>query len=396
MTLRPPKDFTPLRRERTSPSEAELRALWERHEANRLERQRAAQWRRALEGVRRDDQGQLRPAPGPGDPPISLRGAFGPDARAALRPVPREGRVRAAGVDTWSPCWYAEPGSPLARALGALASEQARRARLLPEPVAGHRVGWFPEPRLVFAEGRASGERLLAAAELPVALERLRHALADLGIPLTAVPCAGLRRLDLAADLWTDGAAEGLALLECLAAASLGPGRVCSYRGERRPQSVLIKSRAGRTLARVYDKGAQTTTTPPGRWLRFEAQWRFPRGERPSPTHLDGALLRERFAGRFAPLWQAASGFRVGGAAAVGERVAEAVRSGQLLPSRARSLAGYLVLAAAGVPQGARRTAYELERECRQLGLSLSLLEASERVDVATVLDECLAPELWL
>jgi hypothetical protein len=394
MALRPPKDFAP-HRERASPSEAELRALWERHEANRLERQRAAQWRRALEGMRRDGQGQLRPAPGVGDPPTSLRGAFGPDARAALRPVPRRGRVAAAGVDTWSPCWYAGSGSPLARSIEALATEPAHRARLLPKPIAGHRVGWFPEPRLVFAEGRAGGERLLAAAELPVALERLRRALADLGIPLTAVPCAGLRRLDLAADLRTDSTAEGLVLLECLSAASLGPGRVCSYRGERRPQSVLIKSRAGRTLARVYDKGAQTGAVPPGRWLRFEAQWRFPRGARPSPERLDAALLRERFAGRFAPLWQAAGGFRVGGAEAVGERVGEAVRAGQLSPSRARSLVGYLVLTAAGVPQGARRTAYELERECRQLGLSLSLLEASERVDVATVLDECLSSEVW-
>lgn len=395
MALRPPDDFRPPQPRSRSPSERELRALWERQEAARRERQRAAEWRCALEDLRRGGEGRLHPAAGAGDPPASLRdGAFGPDARAALRPVPREGRVRAAGVDTWSPCWYAEPGSPLARALEALASEQTRRARLLPEPVAGHRIGWFPEPRLVFAEGRA-GERLLTAEELPAALRHLCRALADLGIPLAAAPCAGLRRLDLAADLRTDSGAEGLALLECLAAASLGAGKVCSYRGERRAQSVLIKSRAGRTLARVYDKGAQSRSAPPGRWLRFEAQWRFPRGERPSPEQLDGALLRERFARRFAPLWQAAGGFRLGGTGAVGERVGEAVRSGQLLPSRARSLAGYLVLAAAGVPQGASRTAYELERECRQLGLSLSLLGASNRVDVATVLDECLASEVW-
>ncbi len=34
-----------------------------------------------------------------------------------MRPAPAEGRVLAAGIDTWSPCWYAPPGSPLARAL---------------------------------------------------------------------------------------------------------------------------------------------------------------------------------------------------------------------------------------------------------------------------------------
>jgi hypothetical protein len=54
------------------------------------------------------------------------------------------------------------------------------------------------------------------------------------------------------------------------------------------------------------------------------------------------------------------------------------------------------VLRSAGVSQGASRTAYELERECRQLGLSVSLLQAPERrVDVAAVLDECLAPQVW-
>jgi hypothetical protein len=66
------------------------------------------------------------------------------------------------------------------------------------------------------------------------------------------------------------------------------------------------------------------------------------------------------------------------------------------VPSRARSIAGYLILAAAGIPQGAKRTTYELERECRELGLSISLLRDGERhLDVAAILDECLAPEVW-
>lgn len=151
-------------------------------------------------------------------------------------------------------------------------------------------------------------------------------------------------------------------------------GKLAVYRAERCVESVLIKSRAGRTLARFYDKGAQAGHAPRGRWLRFEAQWRFAREARPSLAELDQALLRERFARRFAPLWQAAGGFALGGLEAVGARVDEAVRSGQLLPSRARSLVGYLVLRSTGVPQGASRTVNELERECRQLGLSVSLL----------------------
>jgi len=399
VALQPPADFAPPLPERASPGQTELRALWRRQEAGRRERERAREWRAVQETVRRDRGGELRAGEGRGAPPAYLResGALGPHSRAALRPVPRRGRVLAAGVDTWSPCWYAEPGSPLARSLRALAIHQAARAWLLPEPVAGHRVGWFPDHGLVFAEGRPGGEALSAAAELPAAHKRLCSALADLGIPLAGVPGAGLRRLDVAADLGTDTAVEGLALLECVGAASPGAGVICAYRAGRRVESVLLKSRAGRTLARLYDKGAQSGGAPPGRWLRLEAQWRFPRRARPPLAGLDPAALRRRFARRFEPLHQAAGGFRLGAVEALAEPIAAAVDSGRLAPSRARSLAGYLLLSAAGTPQGASRTAYELERECRQLGLTASLLETPQRrVDVATVIEECMAPEVWL
>jgi len=304
MALRPPDDFAPAAPERDPPSEAELRALWKRHEDARAERERAACWRRSQELLRRGPDGELSRAHGAaGGGEVE---ACGPRSRAALRPTPAEGRVIAAGIDTWSPCWYAPPGSPPARALDALATEVSGRARLLPEPVAGHRLGWFPDPRLVFAEGRA-----------------------------------------------------------------------------------------GRTLARVYDKGAQRGAAP-GRRLRFEAQWRFPRERRPAPASLGPAELRELFARRFGPLWQAAGGVRIAPAAALAERIGAAVADGRLAPSRARTLAGYLLLGGAGVPQGARRTTYELERECRELGLLASLsADADRSVDVAIVLDECMAPELW-
>ncbi len=396
MALRPPADFAPAARERDPPSEAELLALWERTETARAERERAARWRRAQELLRRDSDGNLSPAPGERAGKEAEAAACGPRSRAALRPLPAEGRVIAAGIDTWSPCWYVEPGSPPARAISALATHQSGRAYLLPTPVGAHRVGWFPDPRLVFAEGRPGGEELLGAAGIAAALDRLCASLADLGVPLLPRRCAGLRRLDVAADLRTDSAVEGLALLECIAAASFGAGKLAAYRAERRVESVLIKSRAGRTLARVYDKGTQRSALPDGRWLRFEAQWRFSRAERPVPERLDTAELRARFARRFKPLWQATGGLRLAAPTLLAERIGAAVADGRLAPSRARTLAGFLLLGASGVPQGARRTTSELERECRELGLTASLLaDGDRRVDVATVLDECMAPEAW-
>ena len=116
MALRPPTDFSPPAAPAPSPSEAELRALWERHESARRERDRAREWRALLEASRRDADGQRRPAAPATDLPPYLRQrlALGPHARGALRPAPRRGRVLAAGIDTVSPCWYAEPGSALA------------------------------------------------------------------------------------------------------------------------------------------------------------------------------------------------------------------------------------------------------------------------------------------
>lgn len=372
--------------------------MWERRESTRRERERAAQWREVVEEVRRRADGELRSSNGNGALPSYLedRLALGPHARDALRPVPRRGRVVAAGVDTWSPCWYAKPGTALARAMKGLASHSSRRASLLPERVDGYRVGWFPEPGLVFAEGRPLGEDLCPAGELREAAGRLGAALEDLGVPLERTPCAGLRRLDVAADLWTDSSVEGLVLLECIGAASLGVGKLATYRSDRCVESVLIKSRAGRTQARVYDKGVQTGLAPPGRWIRLEGQWRFAQKNRPAIGQLGGDVLRDRFRSRFEPLWQAAEGFELGGVDVVCERIAAAVEAGQLRPSRARSVAGYLLLSASGVPQGAKRTAYELEYECRQLGLSISLLQkGARRVDVATILEECMTSDVW-
>lgn len=398
MALRPPNDFCPPAEGSRSPSERELRDLWVRHEERRRSRERRLEWQRVVEEVRRDADGGLRPCKTAVVLPAYLeeRSSFGPKARGALRPKARDGRVAAAGVDTWSPCWYAEPGSPLGRAIRALATQRTKFACLLPEGVDGYRVGWFPEARLVFAEGRPHGDSLVAASDLPGAMRRLRRSLSDLGLPLGGLGSAGIRRLDVAVDLWTDSGPEGLALLECIGNAALGSGKLAVYRSGRCIESVSLKTRAGKTQGRLYDKGVQRGCAARGRWLRFEAQWRFARGSRPMLEQLTGAALRGHFWRRFEPLWRASGGMRFGGLGAVGERLEDAVNSGQLLPSRARSIAGYLLLSASGIPQGARRTTYELERECRELGLSVSLLEGVDReIDGAALLEECGRPEKW-
>lgn len=380
------------------PSQRELYELWLRHTEAQEERERAAEWRQTVEQVRRSSGGELAPAPSGERLPgyVSERLSLGPYARRALRPSPKSGRVMAAGVDTWSLCWYATEGSPLFRSMEALASERHRLAWLVPGSVGGYRIGWFRDQGLVFAEGRPGGPALLGPGDLAGAVGRLYGSMADLGIPVAGAPAAGLRRLDVAVDLWLSTPSEGLLFLESVGASSLGAGKLVVYRSSRRVESVLLQTRAGRTKARLYDKGAQTSKAPVGRWLRLEAQWRFPLGARPAPGQLGATVLRDRFRRRFDPLWQAAEGLRFGGLDGVASRLAEAIEAGRLAPSRARSIVGYLVLRGSGVEQGASRTEYELERECRELGLSMASIPGLPRdFDAATVLDECLAPDVW-
>jgi hypothetical protein len=398
MALQPPKDFRPGTLGRPRPSLGELWEVWERRRAREAEAERFGRWRESVDLVRRGQAGELLLGREDEDAFGGfLRGgdALGCDARGGLRRAPRSGRVVGAGVDTWSPCWYVESGSRVSRAMSGLATLTTGRAALIPGRVGGYRVGWFPEWGLVFGEGRPGKEGLCGSEGLVEGLVGLAAAMEDVGVPIGEAVPGGVRRLDVAVDLWTGSGMEGLGFLECLGSAAVG-GKVATYRGGRRVESVLLKSGRGRSQGRVYDKGQESGRAPAGRWLRLEAQWRFQQGSRPSVEGLSGSALRERFRSRFEVLWQAAEGYRVGGMDLVVERVRRAVERGQLRPSRARSVVGYLVLESAGVKGGARRTECELERECRQLGLSVSLLGGREsRVDVARVLEECLAGEVW-
>ena len=104
--------------------------------------------------------------------------------------------------------------------------------------------------------------------------------------------------------------------------------------------------------------------------------------------HLEGL-------GFFAPLWDAAQGVRLGGQVALVERVRDAMERGEVSASRARTIVGYLVLTAADVPQGARRTRYELERDARRLGLGVSSATEDETVDLGAFLEECTDTNAW-
>jgi hypothetical protein len=204
MPLSPPSDFQPPSfGPRIEPTLEELRALWDEHERRRAERARAKQWLDVREAARRSAAGAVVARHGEAALPSYLREemSFGPHARASLRAEAQSGRVVRAGVDTWSPAWYVQEGDPGWRAMESLATARAGRARMLPEDVAGHRVGWFPDSGLVFAEGHAARDGLACPDELPDVLLDVEDSMRAADIPVSADLRAGVRRLD-AASTW--------------------------------------------------------------------------------------------------------------------------------------------------------------------------------------------------
>src|SRR5689334_411013 len=128
--------------------------------------------------------------------------------------------VRAAGIDTWKACWYVDADSDAERAMNALATAKSRRGYLMPEAVGGHRIGWEPGHRLVYAEGHPDAEGLGCPADSAARIDALVDDLAGVGVQLqkcNATTCewpgmtrraglAGLGRLDATVDLQADTA----------------------------------------------------------------------------------------------------------------------------------------------------------------------------------------------
>ena len=396
--MKPPRDFRPPLEPPEDPTVDELLALADQVRRNRLKRQRDDEWKRVREEVRREASGKILGRSGEGWLPAYLgdRECMGPFTLRELRSLPRRGRVAQAGVDTWSPAWYAEPGSPLERAISQLAVGGGRKVKLVPQPVMDHRVGWFPDAGLVFAEGHPGGSRLGSADDLPIVLEQLEERLQEAMIPVTRSARAGIRRVDATVDLITDSPAEGLAILAGVAALSVPGGKLVTYRSQRAIETVLMKSRAGKTVARVYDKGIEAGVAPRGRLLRPEDQRRFSKETRRDASELTTAYIRDLYRRRFTPLYESARGIKVAGLPVLAERLREAIEAGVIEPSRARSLAGYLLLETVDAPQGSRSTRYALEKECRELGLVVGDGALQEiEVDLGAVLEECLDADAW-
>jgi hypothetical protein len=327
--------------------------------------------------------------------------------------------VNAAGVDTWSVCWYLQVDSPATRAMEALATDPGPRSRLLPDKVHGHRIGWFPGTRLLFAEGHPGGESVLCAGHaLPEALGRVSGALKDLGVlpptfpliprytpegphPIGGVGFAGVRRLDATVDLHFDRPAEGLAALAGVAALPVPRMKTQLMRevGGHRIETVYLRGSSGkRVLGRWYDKGVESGSDRRGMRIRPEDQRRYGKDTRLDVEAIaSGTFVRDNFVRRFEPLWRASKGIIVAGGTELAARVAELVSEGVLTSRQAETVLGWMMLEQVGGNEGtARSTWYKKRRRCSDLGLVVAdgTVDPVE-VDLEQLLERALDADSW-
>lgn len=322
--------------------------------------------------------------------------------------------VTAAGIDTWSPSWYADPEGAAARWLRERAVLPAKLGFYLPEKILGHRVGWFPAGGLVYAEGHPlmvdGVAELCPPAELVARALDLQDAILKTGLPLptrerpfeslgpTSEGFAGLRRVDATVNLKLDSA-QGRALLAGIAACARdAPGVAEAIWGPSRAvETVYFRGRSGKSvLGRWYDKAVEATLGPRGTLIRGEDQRRWPKGCRRDPEELTVDYVRSQFQRRFYTLYKASKGVTVAGAAVCAVKLAEAAEAGEIGRQQARLLAGDVFYEAHGLSVARPSTLRRSRAARRELGIVLAdgVLDEVE-VDVSGILEEALDTDAW-
>lgn len=332
-----------------------------------------------------------------------------------------------AGVDTWSPAWYVDPDGPAAADLNRVASYGAGRGKLLPERVLGHRIGWFPQQGMLYAEGHPAAalglDGLGDPSQLEPALFELEEAMRDTGLPLPdfggvgrrvrypgdglsifsdrAEGFAGFRRLDSTVNLPTRGRSEGIAVLAGIAAVVRDmPGaklRPFFAVDGTRLETVELRGRSGvRILGRAYDKGVESGLAGPGELVRLEDQRRFVKESRREVGELTRGYVHGKIKDRFMPLWKATKGVTVAGPLVLAEKVQRLIDEEEITYRKGEQLAGHLLLTMVRGGGMSRATRYRRRNDLLDHGLALAdgVLDEVE-VNVHDVLEEALEAPVW-
>lgn len=294
-------------------------------------------------------------------------------------PTPKE-----TGIDTWRLVRYLDSDNELDHACS-----RTDDRGLLPDLIAGHRVGVLPAYRMLWIEGHPVDEGLAAPATLKDAERRVLDALDNAYMPTGKN--GGIGRLDQTVTLRFDTPDQGIAFLYGVASADLPRSKPAVYGNP--PETVyVLAEQSGRKLARVYDKGLESGTAERGQLIRLENQTRFGKEARMSADTLSDypEFTSGKFRQRFAPLAESLDGVHAASLPVLAEHLAEKVHTGELTPRQAERFGGYLLLSGTrfGMPSRTRR---RRRRELRDHGLVLANpLTDPVDVDLGEALDVAL------
>lgn len=242
----------------------------------------------------------------------------------------------------------------------------------------GIRVGCMPTG-LLYAEGRLAAlldgygsHRLCAQPELLNGAGAVRKRLERLGVDAGDHVAVG--RLDLAAELRFDDAADGLALLRAASLLDV-PWAKTGTDGRKAGglESVYFRAVRGRkVLGRMYDKGLESASCSAGELVRYERQVRWEKRHEPSLAE----ALQFRVGDLYAQQLKSFMGERdlvVVPAVSGVDAIWRLEESGAIGCRLAERLTGYVMLRASGRSDRLpARTRQRRERELRQIGLVIA------------------------
>ena len=162
-----------------------------------------------------------------------------------------------------------------------------------------------------------------------------------------------------------------------LSALDLPRTKTDAWRKDGRIETIYYRTPSrGLVRLRVYDKGLEAKTHPPGHLLRLEHQWRFEKRNQREPSSMARDDLGRMWEGQL-KTWEAADNVVVADLNGTQRVIVNAVNEGTLSAFTAERLLGHLLLRGRGMTKEwwtAQDKPYlwsRRSRELRQLGLIL-------------------------
>ena len=231
------------------------------------------------------------------------------------------------------------------------------------------RMGAHPAHGTVWWEGRLdallSRDRdawdLRPLVDLDEAQAAARTALSDLARHPLDVD-GEIRRFDLTAELSFERGEHGLAVLRTVRGMCPPRRKLDVWSGaDGQPETVYFRQTRSRVVTeRVYDKGVESGSHPPGERIRLEAQRRPPRAHRHRPAQLATMDVTAEFGRSYLPYLGAENVTAAGTDAATAHLVGQAARE-EISIARAERMIGSVTLL-----REYGRAVYDNDRQARR------------------------------